>query len=142
LLQHLQPHLRIPRCGYDPADVALRDWVRLPAWGRDSRSNRARCSPTRTTRGQSTGREKSRLNEGWWTWSGSNRRPLPCHGSALPAAPQAHSLKGRRPVFERLNHFLAVVTGSSNQRLRESKDSTRTVERNHTCSTSPSRATI
>src|SRR5436305_6443992 len=25
----------------------------------------------------------------WWTWSGSNRRPLPCHGSALPAAPQA-----------------------------------------------------
>src|ERR1700737_468432 len=28
--------------------------------------------------------------ENWWTWSGSNRRPLPCHGSALPAAPQAH----------------------------------------------------
>src|ERR1035438_1484900 len=27
----------------------------------------------------------------WWTWPGSNRRPLPCHGSALPAAPQAHS---------------------------------------------------
>src|ERR1700733_12534336 len=27
----------------------------------------------------------------WWTWSGSNRRPLPCHGSALPAAPQAHN---------------------------------------------------
>src|SRR5690348_1841417 len=26
----------------------------------------------------------------WWTWSGSNRRPLPCHGSALPTAPQAH----------------------------------------------------
>src|SRR5579871_784963 len=24
----------------------------------------------------------------WWTWSGSNRRPLPCHGSALPTAPQ------------------------------------------------------
>ena len=31
------------------------------------------------------------LPEDWWTWSGSNRRPLPCHGSALPAAPQAHS---------------------------------------------------
>ena len=28
----------------------------------------------------------------WWTWSGSNRRPLPCHGSALPTAPQAHCL--------------------------------------------------
>src|SRR5919205_421171 len=32
-----------------------------------------------------------RVTETWWTWSGSNRRPLPCHGSALPAAPQAHS---------------------------------------------------
>src|SRR5260370_692883 len=31
--------------------------------------------------------------EVWWTWSGSNRRPLPCHGSALPAAPQAHCLR-------------------------------------------------
>jgi hypothetical protein len=29
--------------------------------------------------------------EDWWTWSGSNRRPLPCHGSALPTAPQAHN---------------------------------------------------
>ena len=47
----------------------------------------------------------------WWTWSGSNRRPLPCHGSALPAAPQAHSRKkfprvrnsgsecGKEPLF-------------------------------------------
>src|SRR5271156_171248 len=33
--------------------------------------------------------------EGWWTWSGSNRRPLPCHGSALPAAPQAHCFNSR-----------------------------------------------
>src|SRR6266403_445826 len=34
----------------------------------------------------------------WWTWTGSNRRPLPCHGSALPTAPQAHFC-GRR------NHY-------------------------------------
>src|SRR5438552_3284640 len=34
-------------------------------------------------------------SEIWWTWSGSNRRPLPCHGSALPTAPQAHLLKGK-----------------------------------------------
>src|SRR5258708_22112741 len=27
----------------------------------------------------------------WWTWTGSNRRPLPCHGSALRTAPQAHA---------------------------------------------------
>src|SRR5690349_10524362 len=33
---------------------------------------------------------KQRTRRKWWTWSGSNRRPLPCHGSALPAAPQAH----------------------------------------------------
>src|SRR5438067_5169214 len=33
----------------------------------------------------------AKLLKDWWTWSGSNRRPLPCHGSALPAAPQAHS---------------------------------------------------
>src|SRR5208282_6113969 len=32
-----------------------------------------------------------KCEEIWWTWSGSNRRPLPCHGSALPAAPQAHT---------------------------------------------------
>ena len=30
------------------------------------------------------------LRKVWWTWTGSNRRPLPCHGSALPTAPQAH----------------------------------------------------
>ena len=35
------------------------------------------------------GTEKAVLSN-WWTWSGSNRRPLPCHGSALPTAPQAH----------------------------------------------------
>src|SRR5271169_4044661 len=36
------------------------------------------------------------LGEFWWTWPGSNRRPLPCHGSALPAAPQAHFKKTTR----------------------------------------------
>src|SRR5256714_4123298 len=35
------------------------------------------------------------FRETWWTWPGSNRRPLPCHGSALPTAPQAHLLKGK-----------------------------------------------
>src|ERR1700690_654625 len=34
----------------------------------------------------------------WWTWPGSNRRPLPCHGSALPAAPQAHFKKPLEPA--------------------------------------------
>src|SRR5437879_13564925 len=27
--------------------------------------------------------------ENWWTWPGSNRRPLPRHGSSLPVVPQA-----------------------------------------------------
>src|SRR5215471_17569738 len=35
--------------------------------------------------------ERNSCGKIWWTWSGSNRRPLPCHGSALPTAPQAHS---------------------------------------------------
>src|SRR5437588_6049183 len=35
--------------------------------------------------------EEKRKEIIWWTWPGSNRRPLPCHGSALPAAPQAHA---------------------------------------------------
>jgi hypothetical protein len=39
-------------------------------------------------------------NTAWWTWSGSNRRPLPCHGSALPAAPQAH-IGGRQLLYSR-----------------------------------------
>ncbi len=39
----------------------------------------------------------------WWTWSGSNRRPLPCHGSALPAAPQAHGKTERRLIFAQLS---------------------------------------
>src|ERR1051326_2129154 len=26
----------------------------------------------------------------WWTWGDSKSRPFPCHGSALPTAPQAH----------------------------------------------------
>ncbi len=34
----------------------------------------------------------------WWTWSGSNRRPLPCHGSALPAAPQAHDWRDNSSI--------------------------------------------
>ena len=41
----------------------------------------------------------------WWTWSGSNRRPLPCHGSALPAAPQAHFGGVLSIVIDRI-HFV------------------------------------
>ena len=29
----------------------------------------------------------------WWSWTGSNRRPLECHSSALPAELQPHKLK-------------------------------------------------
>src|ERR1700733_2901183 len=41
------------------------------------------------------GCKRRALGRRWWTWSGSNRRPLPCHGSALPAAPQAHIIQNR-----------------------------------------------
>jgi hypothetical protein len=32
---------------------------------------------------------RARTRVVWWTWRDSNPRPLPCHGSALPTAPQA-----------------------------------------------------
>src|SRR5258708_38886448 len=32
----------------------------------------------------------------WWTWSGSNRRPLPCHGSALPNCATGPHAAGRQ----------------------------------------------
>ena len=32
----------------------------------------------------------------WWAMPGSNRRPLPCEGSALPAAPIARGLTADR----------------------------------------------
>src|SRR6202049_1324403 len=41
----------------------------------------------------SPGYHRQKRLRDWWTWPGSNRRPLPCHGSALPAAPQAHCLR-------------------------------------------------
>ena len=47
---------------------------------------------------QPIGREVRKLLKRWWTWPGSNRRPLPCHGSALPAAPQARFLEALRTV--------------------------------------------
>src|SRR5436305_12711844 len=61
-----------------------------------------------------------RLREGldWWTWSGSNRRPLPCHGSALPAAPQAHiagtllCLRGTSIILAEVD---AIVNASGTQ---------------------------
>jgi hypothetical protein len=45
----------------------------------------------------------------WWTWSGSNRRPLPCHGSALPAAPQAHVRNDVRGGLKQLNSRLPAI---------------------------------
>jgi hypothetical protein len=46
----------------------------------------------------------------WWTWSGSNRRPLPCHGSALPAAPQAHGKD--YPIFMEQERFVNETQGA------------------------------
>ena len=48
----------------------------------------------------------------WWTWSGSNRRPLPCHGSALPAAPQAHVRGHYSCLADDLNHSRRVYGDS------------------------------
>ena len=47
----------------------------------------------------------------WWTWSGSNRRPLPCHGSALPSCATG-------PLWEKrgieLLQFSPTFPGESN----------------------------
>src|SRR2546425_6723290 len=52
-------------------------------------------------------------SELWWTWSGSNRRPLPCHGSALPAAPQAHLVERRNFPQLIFTHWKAIVKPNS-----------------------------
>src|SRR5215467_8428432 len=66
----------------------------------------------------------------WWTWSGSNRRPLPCHGSALPAAPQAH-------IVEKSLSLLSFTPAiSSNQPCRESSACLKMIlvpRSNHSC---------
>ena len=48
----------------------------------------------------------------WWTWTGSNRRPLPCHGSALPTAPQAHPC-GRPASLGALQGYWSVTEYST-----------------------------
>ncbi len=53
----------------------------------------------------------------WWTWSGSNRRPLPCHGSALPAAPQAHVRRDNSSI-------VAARWGTSQSRYFGDRDRT------------------
>ena len=52
----------------------------------------------------------------WWTWSGSNRRPLPCHGSALPAAPQAHMRNDVRGGLKQFNSRLLAIYSQTRRR--------------------------
>src|SRR5581483_4686979 len=72
----------------------------LKADSAKQRISRGRFSRFATKCYQPAGMQIRKLLILWWTWSGSNRRPLPCHGSALPAAPQAH-FGGRcnSPIF-------------------------------------------
>jgi hypothetical protein len=76
-----------------PRSPALKSYV--PCWS-ESRTCYAGRSPFPAEH-QSLAYDKPETQVGsfrllriWWTWTGSNRRPLPCHGSALPTAPQAH----------------------------------------------------
>ncbi len=43
----------------------------------------------------------------WWSWRGSNSRPLECHSSALPAELQPHLL-GFRLIFKHLTQALML----------------------------------
>ena len=56
-----------------------------------------RCGPTRFERRSMLAALPSFSGQsgsnGWWSWSGSNRRPPECKSGALPAELQPHSLK-------------------------------------------------
>ena len=49
----------------------------------------------------------------WWSWSGSNWRPLECHSSALPTELQPHSriFLITKPIWG-VNHYLVWVVNS------------------------------
>ena len=49
----------------------------------------------------------------WWTWSGSNRRPLPCHGSALPNCATGPLEKGQLSYCRRLRPASQTVRYSA-----------------------------
>src|SRR5437667_11185463 len=66
-----------------------------------------------TMRRQARKRYLQVVERKWWTWSGSNRRPLPCHGSALPAAPQAHLVERRNFPKLIFTHWKAIVKPNS-----------------------------
>jgi hypothetical protein len=71
------------------------------------------------------GRLKTSAKKGviWWTWSGSNRRPLPCHGSALPNCATG-------PRAEGCNSFIvSAAEGFVNARAGRSAGPTRTKRR-------------
>jgi len=40
---------------------------------------------------QPIGRQSCKWLKRWWTWSGSNRRPLPCHGKELYVCVRCHA---------------------------------------------------
>ena len=71
----------------------------------------------------------------WWTWSGSNRRPLPCHGSALPAAPQAHDWRDNSSIVVAYGLF---VKRQATRRIGDRGRSAR-AQLEHSCARAPSR---
>src|ERR1700688_1335425 len=56
-------------------------------------------------------------SEGWWSQAGSNRRPLACHASALPAELWPLTLHFSMIFPEAGNHFAKTVPGSDHARL-------------------------
>src|SRR5262249_19738790 len=56
--------------------------------------------------------EAREASEGWWSQAGSNRRPLACHASALPAElwPLAESARLGRRAGRTLQHSLGFIS--------------------------------
>ena len=81
----LAPDSEALSCSSSAAFEESRVSSAMPAWGAlESDSG----WQDRTLR--SAGKPKL-LKGFWWTWSGSNRRPLPCHGIAQTASYRRHS---------------------------------------------------
>src|ERR1700738_1110574 len=56
-------------------------------------------------------------SEGWWSQAGSNRRPLACHATALPAELWPLTLHFSMISPEAGNHFAKTVPGPDHARL-------------------------
>src|SRR4051812_35768921 len=86
----------------------------MQRWGRRWRDN-ATSPPSLTSLREGTRAclaEAGEASEGWWSQAGSNRRPLACHASALPAElwPLNSTMHLGRRTGRTLNHSSGPIS--------------------------------